>query len=56
MSGASLRRIPEERIFKDEESVEDYSVYSEEAAENSRRSSELLATALIVSRINGNMK
>lgn len=57
MSGDILRNLSgEERIFKDEESIEERPERSGQAAEYQRKAEQGLAIASILSRVNGVMR
>lgn len=56
MSGELLRRLSEERIFKDRSSDEESPELSGEAGEGQRMTSQKLAIASIISRSNGVMR
>ncbi|MGN1109202.1 MAG: hypothetical protein ACI4RK_07445, partial [Oscillospiraceae bacterium] len=56
MSGDILRKLSGERIFKDEESIEERPERSGQAAEYQRKAEQGLAIASIISRVNGVMR
>ncbi len=56
MSGDILRNLSGERIFKDEESIEERPERSGQAAEYQRKAEQGLAIASIISRVNGVMR
>ena len=56
MSGEFPRKLPVERIFKDEESTEERPQRFGKTAEYQKRISQNLAIASIISRVNGVMR